>query len=128
MNEKMVLEILELCLQAKRLGYNCFFRYSPNVNLITVEMHESAWNGGRKVLGICACTDDIDKLNKLYASMLEFIGESVSDRLKKLLNPLKSSKILEMADLVSQGNLESLDYLIYLIKKNALHDGRTNEK
>lgn len=47
MNER-ILNLLLLCLQAKEKGYDVFFRYSPQCNVISIDAHVPCWKPSLK--------------------------------------------------------------------------------
>lgn len=45
-HEEKVLKILSLCMKAKKMGHDVFFRYNPHVNEIDIDVHIDGWAHG----------------------------------------------------------------------------------
>lgn len=41
--ELQILQVLSLCIEAKKKGHDCFFDYMPHTEYISVQVHKKGW-------------------------------------------------------------------------------------
>lgn len=77
---KLMHKIIDLCIDAKDFGHDCFFEYSPHVNNFEICFCKRGWEKGKeKYLKNSICLDTTNaesELKDIISSLEKLIDES----------------------------------------------------